>query len=117
MLFSWWLQNGPHDFDFFQLQWVPIMYAFYVKNIETHARAFFALNILAIGRVTEVICFYIIIQIQNPDFVSDKRHRKIDDYRIYMKTFFSEAFLEAIPQVLALLCISFLSGFTSHTTG
>ena len=26
-------------------------YSFYVKNIKTHARAFLALNILAIGRV------------------------------------------------------------------
>jgi hypothetical protein len=26
-------------------------YSFYVKTIETHARAFLALNILAIGRV------------------------------------------------------------------
>ena len=27
------------------------MYSFYVKTIETHARAFLTLNILAIGRV------------------------------------------------------------------
>ena len=26
-------------------------YSFYVKTIETHARAFLALNILAVGRV------------------------------------------------------------------
>ena len=29
-------------------------YAFYVKTIETHACAFLALNVLAIGRVTSV---------------------------------------------------------------
>ena len=29
-------------------------YAFYVKTIETHVRAFLALNILAIGRVRRV---------------------------------------------------------------
>ena len=29
-------------------------YAFYVKTIETHARTFLALNILAIGRVSRV---------------------------------------------------------------
>ena len=30
-------------------------YSFYVKTIETHVRAFLALNILAIGRVLLVI--------------------------------------------------------------
>ena len=51
VLFSWQLQNGSQDFDFFfncngfQL--------FYVKTIETHARAFLTLDILAIGRVNK----------------------------------------------------------------
>ena len=31
-------------------------YSFYVKSIETHARAFLALNILAIGRVRTLTC-------------------------------------------------------------
>ena len=31
-------------------------YSFYVKTIETHAHAFLALNILAIGRVTTKVC-------------------------------------------------------------
>jgi len=26
VLFSWLLQNGPQDFDFFQLPWVPIIH-------------------------------------------------------------------------------------------
>jgi len=30
-------------------------YSFYLKNIETHARAFLALNILAIGRVDNIV--------------------------------------------------------------
>jgi hypothetical protein len=30
-------------------------YSFYVKTIETHARAFLALNILAIGRVIDQV--------------------------------------------------------------
>ena len=32
-------------------------YSFYVKNIETHARAFLTLNVLAIGRVTSIANF------------------------------------------------------------
>ena len=31
-------------------------YSFYVKTIETHARAFLTLNILAIGRVMGFVC-------------------------------------------------------------
>ena len=30
-------------------------YSFYVKTIETHARAFLTLNILAIGRVSSTV--------------------------------------------------------------
>ena len=26
VLFNWQLQNGPHNFDFFQLPWVPIIH-------------------------------------------------------------------------------------------
>ena len=32
-------------------------YSFYVKTIETHERAFLALNILAIGRVSRTLWF------------------------------------------------------------
>jgi hypothetical protein len=35
-------------------------YAFYVKTIETHARAFLALNILAIGKVNKFTYFFFI---------------------------------------------------------
>ena len=38
-LFSWWLQNGPQDFDFSIAMGAD--YSFRVKNIEIWAPAFF----------------------------------------------------------------------------
>jgi hypothetical protein len=35
VLFNWQLQNGPHDFDFFQLPWVPIIHlSLFLLSIE-----------------------------------------------------------------------------------
>ena len=57
MLFSWYLQNGSQNFDFFSIA-MGADHSFYVKTLETHARAFLpALNISA---VCSVLIFYAI---------------------------------------------------------
>ena len=36
VLFSWYLQNGLQDFDFFQLPWVPNIHQVYIDRIRSN---------------------------------------------------------------------------------
>ena len=51
VLFSWQLQNGPQDFDFFSIA-MGADFSFYVKSIATYAPAFLMYNNSVLARVS-----------------------------------------------------------------
>ena len=61
MLFSRQILNGSQDFFVFNI--FIFIFFFKCETIETHARAFLTLNILAIGRVSIVLVFACLIVI------------------------------------------------------
>ena len=54
VLFSWQLQNGPQDFDFFQLSWVPIIHLSLIP-LRPKPPQFFGHNNLFLGGVSTLI--------------------------------------------------------------
>ena len=48
--FSWYLQNGSQDFDFFSIA-MGVDYSFYVKSIATYALTFFGCIISVLASV------------------------------------------------------------------
>jgi hypothetical protein len=90
VLFSWQLQNGPQDFDFFQLLWVPIiLLSFFSIETPTYAPQFIGHNNFFLGSVGRINRSSYTMLVSSLEFNSDYSEDTPKN-RIYFKSAYLE---------------------------